>query len=104
MAAPHVAGWAALYLQANPSAPPAAVHAAAITYATTGRIIGLPANSYNRILFTWFQPYVTTKPLTAVPGSPSTLHAYPVARSVLGLPGTAVSGTGNVTPEWRDVS
>jgi hypothetical protein len=97
LSAPHVAGWAAMYLQANPTALPPTVHAAAIAYATTGRIAGLPANSYNRILFTWFQPYVVMNKLDPVPGSGG-------APSSLRLTGYAYNGTGNVQPEYRDLT
>jgi subtilisin family serine protease len=52
MATPHVTGAAALYLQTNPSAAPAAV-AAAITGNATTNVVGNPgAGSPNRLLFT----------------------------------------------------
>jgi aqualysin 1 len=52
MAAPHVAGVAALYLQNNPGAAPATVASAIINGATTGRLIGnLGAGSPNRLLY-----------------------------------------------------
>lgn len=44
MAAPHVTGAAALYLQSNPSASPAAVHSAVLTNSTKGVIGGIPAS------------------------------------------------------------
>jgi subtilisin family serine protease len=50
MATPHVAGAAALYLQAHPSASPAEVSAAIVSSATTGAIAGLGAGSPNRLL------------------------------------------------------
>ena len=52
MASPHVAGVAALYLQGNPGASPAAVANALVNNATTGKIPNLPAGSPNRLLFT----------------------------------------------------
>jgi subtilisin family serine protease len=42
MATPHVAGAAALYLQGNPNASPAAVAGALVSTATTGVIGGIP--------------------------------------------------------------
>jgi subtilisin family serine protease len=52
MAAPHVAGAAALYLAANPAATPAQVHSAIVGAATTG-VVGSPGSgSPNRLLYT----------------------------------------------------
>jgi serine protease len=50
MAAPHVAGAAALYLQLNPNATPAQVAQAIISNATTGAMTTIGAGSPNRIL------------------------------------------------------
>ena len=52
MAAPHVAGAAALYLQSNPSASPAAVHAAVVGSSTSGVVISPGSGSPNRLLYT----------------------------------------------------
>jgi subtilisin family serine protease len=52
MASPHVAGAAALYLAANPSATPAQVHAAVVTRATTGVVSSPGTGSPNRLLYT----------------------------------------------------
>lgn len=52
MAAPHVAGVAALYLQVTPDASPAQVATAIINGATTGVVTGAGAGSPNRLLFT----------------------------------------------------
>jgi subtilisin family serine protease len=52
MATPHVVGVAALYLQGNPSATPAAVAAALIANATTGKVTSPGTGSPNRLLFT----------------------------------------------------
>ncbi|NUT92239.1 MAG: S8 family serine peptidase [Saccharothrix sp.] len=51
MAAPHVAGAAALYLFQNPTATPAQVHAAIVNNATTGKVTDLQG-SPNRLLYT----------------------------------------------------
>ncbi|HEX2211371.1 MAG TPA: S8 family serine peptidase [Longimicrobium sp.] len=51
MASPHVAGAAALYLQANPQASPAAVGNAIVANATIGRLSGLRPNSPNLLLY-----------------------------------------------------
>lgn len=52
MASPHVAGGAALYLGANPSATPAQVGSALTGNATAGAISGLPSGTANLLLFT----------------------------------------------------
>jgi subtilisin family serine protease len=52
MASPHVAGAAALYLQANPSAAPAAVRDALVNSATQGVVSNPGPNSPNRLLYT----------------------------------------------------
>jgi serine protease len=51
MAAPHVAGAAAILLSANPGATPATVAAALIANATPNKVIGTGAGSANRLLF-----------------------------------------------------
>lgn len=92
MAAPQAAGFAAMYLHAFPNASPATVHAEAVGLATTGVISGLPAGSNNRLLFTWFMPHVTVTELAR--SSPTVITAK----------GFAYTGTGNVQPEWKDVT
>jgi subtilisin family serine protease len=52
MAAPHVAGVAALYLQSNPSASPSTVRSALVNNSTTNRISSAGTGSPNRLLFT----------------------------------------------------
>lgn len=52
MAAPHVAGAAALFLQGNPSATPAQVHAAVVNNSTGGVVISPGSGSPNRLLYT----------------------------------------------------
>jgi aqualysin 1 len=54
MATPHVAGAAALYLQANPGASPATVRNALVNNSTTNRITGAGTGSPNRLLYTLF--------------------------------------------------
>ena len=51
MAAAHVAGVAALYLQLNPTATPAQVQNAIVSMATTGRLTGIGTGSPNRLVF-----------------------------------------------------
>jgi hypothetical protein len=54
MASPHVAGAAALYLAANPSATPAQVATALTTNATANKVTSLGTGSPNRLLFAGF--------------------------------------------------
>jgi PKD repeat protein len=54
MSAPHVAGVAGLYLEANPGATPAQVHAAIVSNATTGKITGPGTGTPNRLLYMGF--------------------------------------------------
>jgi subtilisin family serine protease len=51
MAAPHVAGVAARYLQNNRTASPATVRNSIVNAATTNRLSGLPSGTANRLLF-----------------------------------------------------
>jgi len=51
MASPHVAGAAAVYLSANPTATPAQVTAAIIGAATTNALTAVPAGTANRLLY-----------------------------------------------------
>jgi subtilisin family serine protease len=64
MAAPHVAGVAALYLQGTPSATPATVTNALITTATTGKVTSLGTGSPNKLLFSLLTTETTTPPST----------------------------------------
>ena len=52
MAAPHVAGAAALYLAANPAATPAQVATALVNSSSPGRVLAAGAGSPNRLLYT----------------------------------------------------
>jgi subtilisin family serine protease len=51
MAAPHVTGWVARYLESNPGATLAAAKAALLSAATTGALSGVGAGSPNRLLY-----------------------------------------------------
>ena len=54
MASPHVAGAAALYKQAFPSATPATIRNALVSNSTTNRLTGIGTGSPNRLLYTLF--------------------------------------------------
>jgi subtilisin family serine protease len=61
MAAPHVAGVAALYLQGAPTALPGAVAARLMATASTGRLTGIGGTSPNKLVFS----RLTVEPLAA---------------------------------------
>jgi aqualysin 1 len=75
MASPHVAGVAALYLQANSSASPATVSSAIVNNATTGVVTSAGTGSPNRLLYSLFGggsgPSPTPTP-TPAPSAPCT--------------------------------
>ena len=54
MASPHVAGVAALYKQANPSASAATIRNAIVNNSTTNRLTGIGTGSPNRLLYSLF--------------------------------------------------
>ena len=56
MATPHVTGTAALYLQTNPSASPAAVASAIVASATSGAVAGAGTGSPNKLLYSPLTP------------------------------------------------
>lgn len=70
MAAPHVAGAAALYLEDNPTATPAQVHAAIVNIASLNKVNNPGTNSPNKLLFANFQN----------PNAPSTPNNFNVTR------------------------
>jgi subtilisin family serine protease len=77
MAAPHVAGAAALYLQGNAGASPATVASALSGNATTNKVSNAGSGSPNRLLNVAFIGGTTSTPTT--PTAPTT-NASPVAR------------------------
>jgi aqualysin 1 len=110
MASPHVAGVAALYLEANPGASPAAVGNAIINNATTGRLSGIGSGSPNRLVYSLFGagPGPTPTPVpptpTLVPPTPTPVPPTPTPVPPTPTPGApctncehytgSLSGTG----------
>ena len=89
MASPHVAGAAALYLAANPTASPATVTSALTANATANKVTSAGTGSANRLLF------VGT---VATPAAPTITSLAPATAT----PGTVVSLTGaNLTGATR---
>ncbi|WNG38700.1 S8 family serine peptidase [Archangium violaceum] len=89
MASPHVAGVAALYLSANPSATPAQVTAALTGGAISGKVTSPGSGSPNKLLYTMFITGGgdTTAPSTSI---------------ILPTVGSTVSGTTTVSAEASD--
>ena len=62
MAAPHVAGIVALYLERNPAATPAEVHQALVVNSTPGMVSGVPSGTTN-LVYSHFSPVAVTAPV-----------------------------------------
>ncbi|WP_420130085.1 S8 family peptidase [Longimicrobium sp.] len=105
MASPHVAGAAALYLQTDPTATPAAVSAALLAHATPNRLSVLGAGSPNTLLFTGFGGAPVAPPAP----SPGTLAATITGSSSVYVLGSrtylwsasATGGTGTYAYQWH---
>jgi subtilisin family serine protease len=92
MASPHVAGAAALYLETDPTASPAAVAQAILGLATPGKVTSIGAGSPNLLLHSLFaggNPADTTPPTTSITAPAS---------------GATVSGTVTITATATDAS
>ncbi|MDB4886273.1 MAG: Peptidase, (Subtilisin) subfamily [Gemmatimonadetes bacterium] len=89
MATPHVAGAAALYLQANPTATPAQVRSALTANASPNKITGVPAGTPNLLLYSGF---ITATPSTAPPVARFTSSCSGLTCSFDGSSTTALSG------------
>jgi hypothetical protein len=92
MASPHVAGAAALYLQTNPTALPAAVAQAIVAQATANVVSGAGSGSPNRLLYTLF------------PGGGAPDVTLPTVSITAPDAGATVSGTVNVAASAADNS
>eukprot|EP00741_Cyanophora_paradoxa_P016650 tig00020934_g16079.t1 len=71
MAAPHVSGVAALYLQANPTATPAQVTSALKGVATPNVVTGGGTGSPNLLLYSFFEPPPPAPIATPIPYVPT---------------------------------
>lgn len=70
MASPHVAGVAALYLEGNPNASPAAVDDAITTAASTGKLSSIGTGSPNLLLYSLLSGAPTPTPTPAPTPTP----------------------------------
>ena len=72
MAAPHVTGAAAMYLEANPKATPAAVSSALVASASANLVSGVPSGTPNRLLYSVYGTApAPTAPLAPALNSPA---------------------------------
>jgi subtilisin family serine protease len=93
MASPHVAGAAALYLETNPTAGPAAVAQAVVAQATLDHVGGAGTGSPNLLLYTRFEGGSsgdTTPPVTSIasPASGATVAG------IMGIQANATDASG----------
>ncbi|MFE2752111.1 S8 family serine peptidase [Actinosynnema sp. NPDC059335] len=87
MASPHVAGAAALYLAANPTATPPTVNAAIVAAATSDKVSNPGSGSANKLLFTGTT--VPGGPAVTNPGNQSTVVGSPASLQLTASGGTA---------------
>lgn len=89
MASPHVAGAAALYLQANPGASPAEVSSAILGNSTSGALTGVPANTPNKLLYVGSATATPTPtPTTTTPTPAATSTTSPIPTTTAPTPST----------------
>jgi subtilisin family serine protease len=106
MAAPHVAGVMALYLEQNPTADPAALFAALIANTAPNKLSGIGTGSPNRLLYAGFlntEPTATatvTPTNTVLPTATGTQSPQPPTGtpSPTNTPTVAPTGTATGTP------
>lgn len=96
MASPHVAGAAALYLSANPSANPAAVASALTGNASANKITtSLPSGTPNKLLYTGFIGGGVTPP---PPSGSIARFTYSCSGTTCTFNGTSSTGVDPVAP------
>lgn len=97
MATPHVTGASALYLEANPTAAPAAVSSALVGNASNGKISGVPAGTVNKLLYTIFGPPPPPPPPPPAPTLASPMDAATGVAVPATLSWNASSGAASYT-------
>lgn len=92
MAAPHVAGLAAMYRNANPLATPAQVRSAIVDNATTARVVDPGPGSPNRLAFVGFvgaPPTGRITPVTRIFGQDAIDTSLAISQAMFGDDGAA---------------
>ena len=103
MASPHVAGAAALYLAANPSAAPASVRNALVAAATTGVVTDPGTGSPNLVLYSGSAPQPMPPPPPPAPAEPAPAITYLSCEAAGGQFSCWAEWTGGtppLTPRW----
>jgi serine protease len=90
MAAPHVAGAAALYLAEAPSASPSMVHAAVVNNASVNKLSSVGTGSPNRLLYSIFGG-------APVDSLPTAAYTYTCSSLTCTFDGTLSSDDGGIT-------
>ena len=94
MASPHVAGAAALVLQANPTWTPAQVSTAILNSATTGVISNPGTGSPNRLLYTGTAPQTPVPTPTPIPTPAPTCAAQVFSGNLASVKASAIQPNG----------
>jgi hypothetical protein len=97
MAAPHVAGVVALYLEANPGASPAEVHAAILANSTPNVVTDVPSGTTNLLYSLW-------QPVDFIPPQPSPLDVGFAATGLKVRGKQVIDLTWNPVNEWIEVT
>ena len=100
MAAPHVAGVAALVLSADPGATPAGVSATLLGGATTGRLSGIGTGSPDRLLFSTPPPPPDGPWIVIAPGALSFDFVRVAGTAMTATRTVQVTNGGNEPLEW----
>jgi serine protease len=90
MASPHVAGAAAVYLSAHPSATPAEVTSALIASATTNVLTSVPSGTANRLVYVDPSGAAAPPPVDTSTSPPPPPVTNPAPAPVVDAPPTAV--------------
>jgi subtilisin family serine protease len=101
MASPHVAGAAALYLAANPTATPAAVVNALTSQATPNILTSIRTGTPNKLLYIGLiGPGVLNEPVPPTGGGPAPVAAFSKTCSINTCTFTTTPTTPSVTSAW----
>jgi subtilisin family serine protease len=97
MAAPHVAGVVALFLEANPTASPAQVHSAILANATPDAVSDVPSGTTKLLYSLW-------RPVDFIPPQPSPLDVNFAASGLKVRGKQVIDLTWNPVNEWLEVT